>query len=76
MQHYRVAILGCRGAEVRLRVARTISIPAPRLWLCVTSCPSGWRNSATSWGVAARYDDLDRMIESEGPGYRRHSHGH
>ena len=50
MQHYRVAILGCRGRGTAAGRAyhqhpRTEVVASVR-----TSCPSGWRNSATSWG--------------------------
>ena len=66
MQQYRVAILGCRGRGTAAGRAYHQHPRTEVVALC-DLVPERLAELGDELGVAARYDDLDRMIEAEGP---------
>ena len=66
MQQYRVAILGCRGRGTAAGRAYHQHPRTEVVALC-DLVPERLANLGDELGVAARYDDLDRMIEAEAP---------
>ena len=66
MQQYRVAILGCRGRGTAAGRAYHQHPRTEVVALC-DLVPERLATLGDELGVAARYDDLDRMIETESP---------
>ena len=66
MQQYRVAILGCRGRGTAAGRAYHQHPRTEVVALC-DLVPERLAELGDELGVAARYDDLDRMIEVEAP---------
>ncbi len=66
MQQYRIAILGCRGRGTAAARAYHQHPRTEVVALC-DLVPERLANLGDELGVAARYDDLDRMIEAEAP---------
>ncbi len=66
MQQYRVAILGCRGRGTAAGRAYHQHPRTEVVALC-DLVPERLATLGNELGVAARYDDLDQMIEAESP---------
>ena len=66
MQQYRVAILGCRGRGTAAGRAYHQHPRTEVVALC-DLVPERLAELGDELGVAARYDDIDRMIEAEAP---------